>query len=99
MKAWMNRDKCDSNLSACLSCFGQFVRTGAPDRACIMDFEENGSEDMTIYMFSEGEEREPIFIPKAERETVAYEGWDKYVSWEPRFRKNEGTERLSQKKI
>ncbi|MCI0564703.1 MAG: hypothetical protein MN733_40055 [Nitrososphaera sp.] len=97
MKVWINRDKCDSNLSACLSCFGQFVRTGVPDRGCITDFEENGSEDVMVYMFSDGQEREPIFIPKEEREIVAYEGWDKYVTWEPRFRKNEGTDRRSHK--
>lgn len=92
MKVWIDRDKCESNLSACISCFGQFVRTGAPDRGCITDFEDDGSEDMTVYMISEGEEREPIFIPKEDRELVAYEGWDKYVNWEPPFRKNEGSE-------
>lgn len=94
MKVWINRDKCDSNLSACLSCFGQLVRTGVPDRGCITDHEEDGSEDMIVYMFSDGEEREPIFISKEDREMVAYEGWDKFVNWEPRFRKNEGAEHI-----
>ena len=96
MKVWIDRDKCDSSLSACLSCFGQFVRTGAPDRGCIVDFEEDGSEDLTVYMFSDGQEREPIFIPKEDRELVAYEGWDKFVNFEPRFRKNEGSEQVDQ---
>ena len=91
MKVWINRDKCDSNLSACLSCFGQFVRTGVPDRGCITDYEDDGSEDLTVYMISDGLEREPIVIPEAEREMVAYEGWDKYVDWTPHFRKNEGS--------
>jgi hypothetical protein len=62
-----------------------------------MDYEDDGSEDVTVFMHSEGVDREPIFIPKEERETVAYEGWDKYVSWEPRFRKNEGAERRFEK--
>jgi hypothetical protein len=44
-------------------------------------------------MFSEGKEREPIIIPKEDRDLVAYEGWDKFVNWTPRFRKNEGAER------
>ncbi len=97
MKVWINRDKCESNLSACISCFGQLVLTGVPDRGCIMDHEDDGSEDMTVYMFSDGEEREPICIPKEQRELVAYEGWDKFVDWAPRFRKNEGAERTGHK--
>jgi hypothetical protein len=95
MKVWINRDKCESSLSACLSCFGQLVRTGNPDRGCIMDHEDDGSQDMTVFMFSDGKEREPIFIPEKDRELVAYEGWDKFVNFEPRFRKNEGAERLN----
>jgi hypothetical protein len=94
MKVWINRDTCDSNLSACLSCFGQFVRTGVPDRGCITDYEDDGSEDMIVYMFSDGQDREPIIIPKEDRELVAFEGWDQFVSWKPRFRKNEGAERV-----
>jgi len=93
MKVWIDRDTCESNLSACLSCFGQFARTGAPDRGCIVDYEEDGSEDLTIFMHSEGQDHEPIIIPKDMREMVAYEGWDKFVSFEPRFRKNEGADR------
>jgi hypothetical protein len=42
-------------------------------------------------MISDGLEREPIVIPEAEREMVAYEGWNKYVDWTPHFRKNEGS--------
>lgn len=98
MKVWIDRDKCEANLSTCLSCFGQLVRTGIPDRACIMDYEDNGSEDMTIFMRSEGVDREPIVIPKDMREMVAYEGWTEFVDFEPRFRKNEGAERLVEEK-
>lgn len=97
MKVWINRDKCESSLSACLSCFGQLVRTGVPDRGCIMDHEDDGSEDMTVFMFSDGEEREPILIPEEDRELVAYEGWTEFVNWEPSFRKNEGAERAVKK--
>ena len=93
MKVWMDRDKCESSLSACLSCFGQFVRSSVPDRGCITNYEDDGTEDMTVYMISEGVEHEPIFIPKEDRELVAYEGWDKFINWTPSFRKNEGAER------
>lgn len=96
MKVWIDRDTCESSLSACLSCFGQLVLTGVPDRACIIEFEDDGSEDLTVFMHSEGQDHEPLVIPKNMREMVAYEGWDKFVSFEPRFRKNEGAERLTQ---
>jgi hypothetical protein len=39
MKVWLDRDPCEANLATCLSCFGQLVRTGVLDRACIMDKE------------------------------------------------------------
>lgn len=97
MKVWIDRDTCESNLSACTSCFGQFLRTGYTDRGCITDFEEDGSEDITVYMYSDGEERDPIFIPAKDRELVAFEGWDQYVTWEPNYRRNEGSERITKK--
>jgi hypothetical protein len=94
MKVWIDRDTCESNLSACLSCFGQFVRTGAPDLGCLLEYEDDGSETLTIYMHSEGEDREPMVIPPEMRDMVAYEGWDKFVSFEPNFRRNEGADRI-----
>ena len=97
MKVWLDRDKCEANLSACLSCFGQFVRTGIPNRGCITNYEDDGSEDLTVYMFSDGQERDPIVIRKEDRELVAYEGWDKFVDFEPHFRKNEGSRRITEK--
>jgi hypothetical protein len=94
MKVWIDRDTCDSNLSACLSCFGQMVRTGALDRGCIMKYEEDGSETWTVFMHSDGQEQDPLIIPKEMRDMVAYEGWDKFVPFEPEFRHNEGADHL-----
>jgi hypothetical protein len=96
MKVWLDRDTCESNLSACLSCFGQFVRTGSVDRGCILAYEEDGSETLTIFMHSEGQDREPMIIPKEMRDMVAYEGWDKFVSFEPSFNRNEGADHLKE---
>ena len=98
MKVWIDRDTCEANLATCLSCFGQLVRTGVPDRACIIDYEDDGSEDLIVYMHSEGQDREPIVIPEDMRELVAYEGWTEFVDFEPRFRKNEGAERVTGQK-
>ena len=91
MKVWIDRDTCTANLATCLSCFGQLVRTGVPDRACIIDFEDDGSEDMIVYMKYEGHQ-EKIVIPKDMRDLVAYNGWDQFVSFKPKFRHGEGAE-------
>lgn len=93
MKVWINRDRCEANLATCLSCFGQFVRSNVPDRGCIVETEDDGSEDLTIFMHSDGQDREALIIPRTQRDMVAYEGWDKFVNFEPAFRKNEGNER------
>lgn len=63
----------------------------------MLDFEDDGTEDMTIIMHSDGEDREPIFIPEEDRELVAFEGWDQFVPWKPQIRRNEGA-RLKAKK-
>jgi len=91
MKVWIDRDKCEANLATCISCFGQLVRTGVPDRGCIIDAEEDNTEDMTVYMHSDGVDHDPIFIPADQREIVAYEGWTEFVDFQPHFRRNEGT--------
>ena len=94
MIVWIDRDTCDSNLSACLSCFGELMRKGAIDRGCILDHQEDGSEDITLYMHSDGSDHGPYVIPADQRELVAFEGWDKFVDFVPKFRRNEGTDRL-----
>ena len=88
MKVWIDRNTCDSNLSACESCFGQLVRTGVPDRGCIMAWKDDGSETLTIYLRSNDHE-EMVVIPPEMRELVAYEGWSKFVDFEPKFRRSE----------
>jgi hypothetical protein len=93
MKVWIDRDTCESNLSACISCFGELMRKGAVDRGCILEVEDDSTEDITVYMHSEGEDHGPYVIPADQRELVAYEGWDKFVDFVPEFRKNEGATR------
>jgi len=85
MKIWLDRDTCDSNLAACISCFGELMVRGKTDRGCILDTEDDGTEDVTVYMRSEGQERDPIFIPADMRQMVAFEGWDQFVDWKPEF--------------
>ena len=98
MIVWIDRDTCESNLSACISCFGQLMIKGVPDRGCILDTEDDGSEDITVYMRSDGADHGPYLIPADQREMVAYEGWDQFVDFVPEFRHNEGATRLKQEK-
>jgi len=93
MKVWIDRDTCDSNLSACLSCFGELMAHGKVDRGCVLNWEEDGTDDVTLFMHSDGADHGPYVIPADQRELVAYEGWDKFVDFEPEFRRNEGFDR------
>lgn len=96
MIVWIDRDTCDSNLSACLSCFGELMVRGKTDRACILDTEDDDSEDVTVYMRSGGEDHGPYVVPAEQRELVAYEGWDKFVDFVPDFLHTEGQDRRHQ---
>jgi len=98
MKIWIDRDECEATLPTCESCFGQLVRTGVPDRGCILAYKDDGSEDLTIFLHSE-DHQEMIIIPKDMRELVAYDGWTRFVDWEPPFRKNEGTARIAKQEL
>ena len=88
MRVWLDRDTCDSNLAACEGCFGQFLRTGVPDRGCMLAWQDDGSEDITLYMTSEGKTH-TVVIPADMRELVSYEGWPQFVDFAVRFRKHE----------
>jgi hypothetical protein len=94
MKVWIDRDTCEFNLSARLSCFGPLALTGVPDRGSIVKYEADGSETLTVFRHSDGQERVFLIIPRQMRDRVAYEGWDKFVPFEPEFRHNEGADRL-----
>lgn len=96
MKVWIDYGQCEANLSACESCFGQFIRTGVPDRGCILDYKDDGRKDFTVYL-KIGDRVEVIEIPADQVELIAYDGWSRYVSFEPAFRRNEGTERLQRR--
>ena len=73
MRVWIDRDVCQGDLSTCMSCLIQLARTREPEHNCIMDYDLNGSKDMTIFMYSEDQKREPLVIPKALVDMVVYE--------------------------
>jgi hypothetical protein len=96
MKVWIDRNQCEANLAACESCFGQFIRTGVPDRGCILATKNNGGGGYTIFLKA-NHHVEILEIPADQVDLVAFEGWSKFVSFEPAFRQNEGTERLKKR--
>jgi hypothetical protein len=53
-----------------------------------MAWKDDGSETLTIYLRSNDHE-EMVVIPPEMRELVAYEGWSKFVDFEPGFRRGE----------
>ena len=73
MKVWIDRDICQADLPACLSCLSHLVRYGSPEHACISDYELNGTRDLTIFTCGEGQSREPLVIPKPLVDMVVYE--------------------------
>ena len=77
MKVWLDRDTCDSNLAACEGCFGQFLRTGVPDRGCMLAWRDDGSEDVTLYMMSEGKTHTVVeYLRDVRRHIVGFDPFD-----------------------
>ena len=73
MKVWIDRDLCSGQLSECLTCLTQLVATGSTEQPCIVDYEANGSKDVSIFTLSEGEAREPLVIPRELVRMIAHQ--------------------------
>ena len=75
MRITIDRNLCGAWTPACEECFANFVRRDfAPDRACIVDSKDDGSEDVTIDIRS-GSSRATLRITAENRQAVAAEGW------------------------
>ena len=85
MRITMNRDTCQTILPACEECFGTFILHGGyPDRACITGVVDDGCPELTLLIQYEGRE-ETVVVTDENREMLAYEGWDRFVSVPPHF--------------
>lgn len=85
MRIIMERDTCQSILPACEECFATFVLHGCyPDRSCITEVIDDGTEQVTLVVRYEGCE-ETVVVTDENREMLAYEGWDKFVAVPPQF--------------
>ena len=87
MRVTIDRRLCKGSLSFCERCFGIFITTPeGTDRACITDWQNDGSQLMTLHIISaEGEDT--LTLAPEDSEAVALEGWPhaKRVKFEPDF--------------
>ncbi len=72
MKIWVDRESCEVNPSFCLSCFERLVQTGAPDQPCIIHFEDDGKDTLTVYEYIDGEDRELMVVLPGKRSDVGF---------------------------
>jgi hypothetical protein len=85
MKLTIDRDHCHTSLPYCERCFGTLMlHPLGVDRACIVALEEDGVDDLTLVLRSEGN-AETLVLNDQQRELVARDGWTNYVHFNPRF--------------
>ena len=85
MRVTIDRRLCKGSLPFCERCFGIFITTPQGiDRVCIVDWQDDDSELMTLRIISaEGEDT--LTLAPGDSEAVALEGWPQYVKFEPDF--------------
>jgi hypothetical protein len=65
----------------CESCFSAFLLHGCyPDRPCITDVVDDGKAETTLIL-RHGDQQELVLISEANREQLAYGGWQGWVQF------------------
>jgi len=83
MKVIIDRGLCDTNLSYCQRCSAALIRhPEGYDRPCIMDVIDDGSELLTIEMYTDGRKIE-MQLSEEEQEIAAVEGWEVLADFDP----------------
>lgn len=77
MRVTIDRNQCGAWAPACEECFGVFLKHGHPDRACIVDSQEDGSETLSAIIYS-GPYTGTLIVEPENREAVIREGWRKF---------------------
>lgn len=81
MRVIINRNLCGHPPFACEKCFGEFLLHGAyPDRSCIFDVIDDGSEQVTAVITSGNVTRELVITDEI-REEVIYDGYLKFADF------------------
>lgn len=93
MKVIIDRGLCDTNLSYCQRCSAAFIRhPEGYDRPCIMDVIDDGSELLTIEMYTDGRKIE-MQLSDEEQEIAAVEGWEVLADFDPALFRSGALER------
>ena len=81
MRVKIDRDLCPAQLSFCERCFGKFLlHPLGYDRRCFVLLEEDGSDILTIDLYSHGHEQR-LELNEEQRSILAREGWAKFVDF------------------
>lgn len=88
MKVIIDRDLCDANLAYCQRCSAAFFRyPEGTDRLCIRDIIEDGKDNLTIVMNTDGRVLE-MELSEEDRQLASVEGWEALADFDPAlFRK------------
>lgn len=93
MKVIIDRGLCDTNLSFCQRCSAALIRhPEGYDRPCILDVVDDGSELLTIEMYTDGRKIE-MQLSDEEQEIAAVEGWEVLADFDPALFRSGALER------
>ena len=83
MKVVIDRGLCDASLGFCQRCSAALIRNPEGyDRPCILDVVDDGREQLTIEMYTDGRQLE-LHLTDEEQELAAVEGWEALADFDP----------------
>ena len=87
MRVRINRNVCVAHLAVCERCFGRFLlHPEGYDRHCFEVYEDDGREELTLEMVTNGHEIKMVLDEDARR-MIAGDGWTNFVDFDvPMYR-------------
>ncbi len=83
MKVIIDRRLCDATLEFCQRCSAALIRhPEGVDRHCILDIIDDGSELLTMEMYTDGRKLE-IELTNEQRDLAGIEGWEVLADFDP----------------
>jgi hypothetical protein len=83
MKVILDRGFCNATLEYCQRCSAALIRNPeGVDRACILDIIDDGKDQLTLEMFTDGRRLE-LPLTDEQRELAAVEGWEALADFDP----------------
>ncbi len=93
MKIVIDRGLCNTTLTYCERCSAALIRyPEGYDRMCILDVVDDGSDLLTIEMYTDGRKLE-IQLTEEEQELAAVEGWEALADFDPALFRSGAMER------